>query len=118
MTSGFETDRDDPDLLVDGVGLEVMTAQVEHRKVTGFCVPPNKLWAHQQRGVRGYVFVGTGPEKEPRQVVIQAICRIESVDVEPARPTKTWSGGTPVENYVVPDELLMPPEEIAQLLNG
>ncbi len=115
---GFEADEDEPDLRISGVGFEVMTAQVRHREVTGFCVPPNKLWAHKQRGVRGYVFVGTGSEQAPQEVEIQALCRIEDVDVEPARPTSVRPGGKPVDNYVIPDDRLLAPDQLKDLLGS
>lgn len=117
VREGFLVDEDDPDLTADGIGLEVMTAQVAHREITGVCVPPNKLWAARQRGAAAYVFVGTGGEAEPRRVYIQHLCRLEDVDRENTpQPTQVHAHSPAVDNYVIPADRLLDPAEISVLL--
>ena len=114
---GFESDNPaESDLAVSGHRVEVMTAQVAHRQKTGFCVPPNKLWAARQRGAVGYLFVGTGPEERPQDVVVQGAVRLENVDADPPRETWVSSPRSSAINHVVRDEDICSPHEFVELL--
>lgn len=110
---GFDDDaRDISDLVVAGVPVEVMTAQVAHRERTGFCVPPNKLWAARQRRAWGYIFVGTGAEDVPTAVLIQGGCAIEDVDLDPVKATYVNSPRYSVDNFVVREAALLTPDRV------
>lgn len=113
---GFEADADEPDIRANGAGLEVMTAQISHREVTGFCVPPNKLWAARQRRAAGYLFVGTDDSAEPTTVWVQAFARVDDVDLDEPRHTSVRPGSFSVLNHVVRPELLMTPAELVRVL--
>lgn len=115
---GFETDGDDPDIRANGVGLEVMTAQIEHREITGYCVPPNKLWAARQRRVVGYLFVGTDASDEPATVWIQAFCSIDDVDADEPRHTSVRPGSPSVLNHVIRSEHLHSPADLLDDLDA
>jgi hypothetical protein len=119
VESGFEEDRPwDSDLTVAGLRIEVMTAQIAHRTVTGFCVPPGKLAAARRRMAIGYLFVGTGSEQEPRDFLIQGFASIDEIDREPARPTRVSERSPSVLNHVVPSRLLRGPVYVVQLLSS
>lgn len=119
VVTGYEEDRvGDSDLTVDGIRVEVMTAQRAHREKTGFCVPPNKLWAARQRGAIGYLFVGTGPETSPRKAVIQGGVILQNVDADPARETFVSRPENAVNNHVIREEHLLSAEEFVDYLRG
>lgn len=117
IESGFEKDLPaDSDLTVGQTRVEIMTAQIAHREVTGFCVPPSKLKAARRRGAVGYLFVGTGPEQEPRRFLMQGFCRIESVDRVTAVHTRVSERSPSVLNHVVPLRDVEPVSELIKLL--
>lgn len=119
VQKGYELDEEtESDLTVNGNRLEVMTAQILHRERTGFCVPPNKLWAARRRGAIGYLFVGTGPEEYPSEVEIQAAAMVDDIDADPARMTYVSNPNYAVENFVVRPELLLDPEDLIEQLRG
>lgn len=114
VEGGFEADSvSTPDLVVSGVGIEVMTAQLAHREATGFCVPPNKLWGARQRGATAYLFVGVDGSSSPDSVTIQAWCGIDDVDLDGVTDTKVRAGGIAVANHVVRPSRLHPPGTLA-----
>lgn len=105
---GFASDAwQRPDLTVNDVGVEVMTAQLHHRAATGFCVPPNKLWAARQREAAGYLFVGLDPG-DAGVVWLQGWVRERDVDTDEPRLTSVRPEGHSVLNYVVPADLVRP----------
>jgi hypothetical protein len=105
------------DLSVAGVGCEVMTAQIAHRQITGFCVPPNKLGAARHRGAWGYIFVGTGSETPPLRVCIQGAVVLGKVNADPPRLTRVSAHSVPVLNHVIrPTDLLSPLDASAALV--
>lgn len=119
VVAGFERDAEDEcDLKANGLGLEVMTARIAHRHKTGFCVPPNKLWAAQRRRAIGYIFMGTGPESHPRVVEAQRGVLLEHVDLDPVQSTFVNNPNSPVDNYVVRPENLIPPEDFFRLFEA
>jgi hypothetical protein len=114
---GFETDLPTAsDLTVGTTRIEVMTAQIAHREVTGFCVPPSKLKAATRRGAVGYLFVGTGPELEPRRFLMQGFCRLEDVGGVAAIHTRVSEHSPSVLNHVVPAGKMQPVDELIKLL--
>lgn len=117
LEGGFLEDRaSDADLVVSGVSIEVMTAQVAHRAITGFCVPPNKLAAARRRNAWGYLFAGTGGEDRPNVVEIQGGVRSHDVDLDPARETRVSERSPSVLNFVVrPESLLLPGDVVVAL---
>ena len=119
IESGFMTDLSPAsDLTVGTTRIEVMTAQIAHREVTGFCVPPNKLNAATWRGSVGYLFVGTGPEQEPRRFLMQAFCLLEDVGRVAAIHTRVSEHSPSVLNHVVPADKLQPVDELIELLRA
>jgi hypothetical protein len=110
VDAGFVEDlASESDLSISGRRVEVMTAQIRHREVTGFCVPPNKLSAARTRGAWGYIFVGTGSESTPTTVYIQAAVRLDAVDLDPPRETAVSSTSLAVLNHVVRSTSLLDP---------
>jgi len=119
VESGFEADKPtDSDLTVGSIRIEVMTAQIEHRKVTGLCVPPGKFRAAARRGAVGYLFVGTGPEREPRRFLIQNFCKLAVVDLNEPVYTRVSDQSPAVLNYVVSANAAEPPYELIRLLSS
>lgn len=119
VEAGFESDhRSQSDLTADGHRIEVMTAQISHRERTGFCVPPNKLWAARQRQAVGYLFVGTGSEESPQGATVQGGVRIEHVDADDPRDTYVNNPAYAVNNYVIRGEDMVQPAEFLELLRG
>lgn len=117
VEAGFEEDlRGHSDLTAGGCRIEVMTAQIAHRAKTGFCVPPNKLWAARQREAMGYLFVGTGPEDHPRGAWIQGGVRLENVDADPPRDTFVSNPKYAVQNHVIRESDMLQPAEFLELL--
>lgn len=119
VESGFECD--DPgrtDIIAWGWPIEIMTAQVAHRQLTGFCVPPGKLRAARARGAWGYLFVGTGPEHPCARVCIQAAVELRHVDADPARPTRISAASPAVVNHVVRAEHLIQAGDFAGRLGA
>jgi len=115
--SGFEMDLPTAsDLTVGTTRIEVMTAQIAHREVTGFCVPPSKLRAATRRGAVGYLFVGTGPEKEPRRFLMQGFCRLGDVGAVAATHTRVSARSPSVLNHVVPADKMQPVDQLINLL--
>lgn len=109
VSSGFELDLPlDSDLTVGSIRIEVMTAQISHREITGFCVPPSKLKAAVRRGAVGYLFVGTGQEVEPRRFLMQGFCRLDVVDRVPPVETRVHNSSPGVLNHVVPNTNIEP----------
>lgn len=106
-----------PDIIVNGLGIEVMTAQAHHREMTGFCVPPNKLWAARQRDAIGYLFVAMPVEEYATTAWIQAFAYTAEVDVDPPVETSVRPGGTGVMNYMIRPENLYSPEHLFGLLS-
>ena len=89
VRAGFESDAVfDTDLDVNGHRLEVMTARVDHRLVTGFCVPPSKAWAAGRRGAWGYLFPGVSGTLSEPVVWIDAACPLPSIVQHPPRLTR------------------------------
>lgn len=117
VNRGFKHDNGQPDLEVNGWGIEVMSAQVSHREATGFCVPPNKLWAARQRDALGYLFVGLPPEEYSPRVWIQAFTYTGQVDADPVTNTSASPGGTAIPNHVVRSEHLYSPEHLLDTLD-
>jgi len=119
VDSGFEDDRpQDSDLTVGGHRIEVMTAQIAHRRVTGFCVPPGKFRAAQRRGAIGYLFIGTGPEDEPRRFLVQGFCQLSRVALADPVPTRVSERSPAVTNHVVAPENIDHPELLLAALEG
>lgn len=113
---GFESDSANrSDLEIGKLRLEVMTAQIEHRKSTGYCVPPTKFKAAKKRGAWGYLFVGTGPDMPCDKVLIQAAVRLEHVDADPPTMTSVLAS-EPVLNHVVRHEYLLEPDELLKAI--
>lgn len=117
VESGFELDLPQhSDLTVGDQRIEIMTAQIAHREVTGFCVPPGKLNAARRRRALGYLFVGTGPEQEPRRFLIQGFAPIDVIDRHSARQTRVSERSPSVLNFVVSEEDLLAPGELIDRL--
>ncbi len=117
VVRGYEDDEDRPDIVVAGTSFEIMTARIDHREVTGFCVPPNKLRTARRRGVWGYLFVGTDASSVPSALLLQGACALAHVDADAAR--ETWVGTSPrVLNHVVRPEHLVGMDEVAAMLRG
>lgn len=114
---GFESDDvRRTDVTVGGVRIEIMTAQIAHRAITGFCVPPNKLQAARSRRAWGYLFLGTGPENPCERVCVQAAIELARVDMTPPRLTSVSARSTPVLNHVMrTEDLLSAPEFLVRL---
>lgn len=114
---GFESDDvRRTDVNVGGVRLEIMTAQIAHREITGFCVPPNKLQAARLRRAWGYLFLGTGPENPCERVCVQAAIEIARVDALPPRFTRVSAYSLQVLNHVMrTEDLLSAPQFVDQL---
>jgi len=118
VEAGFENDeRDDSDLTVDGLRIEIMTAQIRHREITGFCVPPNKLWAARKRGAIGYLFIGTDGSPQPREALIQSGVKIDDVDADPPRETFI-NPKFPVVNFVIRESDLLSPGALVEMIRG
>lgn len=95
-----------------------MTAQIEHRVVTGFCVPPNKLAAARKRNAWGYLFVGTGREVPCDRVLIQAAIQLVHVDADPPRHTSVSPTSPSVLNHVMRKEHLLDPSLLLKSLGS
>lgn len=91
---------------------EIMTAQIRHREITGFCVPPGKLRAAKARSADGYVFVGTDSYPETRFICVQAWVEIGNIDSKPPRPTSVSASSIAVSNFVVEPQFLRNPMEL------
>lgn len=77
LSEGFIDDKiHKSDIVVNGLSIEVMTAKIEDRIKTGFCVPPNKLNAARRRGAWGYIFVGTNSDSPPQKVLLQSVAEL------------------------------------------
>lgn len=115
--SGFQDDAiSNCDIQCDGICIEIMTAQVSHRHVTGFCVPPGKLRAARGRAARGYIFADTDTTFPPRRIQIQAAIKECNVDARPARETRVDPTSPAVTNFVCePEHLLDPSSIVAEL---
>lgn len=115
--AGFEADSmHSSDLQVGDVRLEIMTAQIAHREITGFCVPPNKLAAARKRSAWGYLFVGTGREVPCEQLLIQAAVALAYVDADSPRHTAVSPSSPSVLNHVMRAEHLLQPEALLRVL--
>lgn len=114
---GFESDAmHSSDLQVGDLRLEIMTAQIAHREITGFCIPPNKLAAARKRGAWGYLFIGTGREVPCERLLIQAAIELAHVDADAPRHTSVSSSSPSVLNHVMRTEHLIHPEALLRLL--
>ena len=117
IESGFLEDHvSQTDLSIGNLGVEVMTAKVNDRKQTGFCVPPNKLAAARSRRAWGYLFVGSDNLVPPQMMTIQFAVRLEDVDSAPARHTYVNNPSFRVLNFVVEEDRLMTPEEFLRIV--
>ena len=116
---GFESDEIwCTDLIADGVRIEVMTAQVAHRAITGFCVPPNKLAAARLRRAWGYLFMGTGAEHPCNRVLVQAAIELAYVAAVDPVSTRVSERSLPVLNHVMKPEHLLAPEVFVERLRA
>ena len=106
------------DLVVNGVSIEVMTAKIEDRKKTGFCVPPNKLHAARRRNAWGYLFVGTNGDSPPKKVLIQGVTSVGDVDSHEPRNTYVNNPQFAVLNFVVEPNNVRPPVELLTYLKS
>ena len=114
---GFLDDEmHDSDLIIKGISIEVMTAKIDDRIKTGFCVPPNKLSAARRRGAWGYIFVGTNSDSPPRKVLLQSVAELVYVDSMPPRHTYVNNPHYSVLNYVVEPRNLKSPSELIDFL--
>ncbi len=117
VVRGYQDDEDRPDIVVAGISFEIMTARIDDREVTGFCVPPDKLRTARRRGVWGYLFVGTDASSVPSALVLQGACALAHVDADAARPTCVRKSRR-VLNHVVRSEHLVGMDEVAAILRG
>jgi len=118
VESGFEEDRpEDSDLSICGRRIEVMTAQIAHRQITGFCVPPGKFRAAQRRNALGYLFIGTGPELEPRNFLIQGFSELSRVGLSEPMPTRVSERSPAVLNHVVSAQYIERPKYLLKVLS-
>jgi hypothetical protein len=106
------------DLVVNGVSIEVMTAKIQDRRITGFCIPPNKLNAAQRRQAWGYLFIGTDEESPPKRVLIQGVTSIDKVDSREAQETYVNNPQFAVLNFVVEPNNVRPPNELLTYLKS
>lgn len=118
VETGFEEDRPgDSDLTIYGRRIEVMTAQIAHRHTTGFCVPPGKLRAAERRNALGYLFIGTGPEQEPRNFLIQGFSELSHVGLSDPVPTRVSERSPAVLNHVVAPQYIERPEYLLKVVS-
>jgi hypothetical protein len=111
---------DDDDVALTDVSFprgsfEIMTAQIRHREITGFCVPPGKFAAAKARSADGYVFVGTDSYPETRFICVQAWIDIGHIDTRPPRLTSVSESSIAVTNFVVEPQFLRNPRELFAL---
>ena len=106
------------DLVVNGVSIEVMTAKIGDRRITGFCVPPNKLNAARRRKAWGYLFVGTNEDSPPKKVLIQGVTYVGDVDSHEPRNTYVNNPQFAVLNFVVEPNNVRPPFELLTYLKS
>lgn len=108
--TGFDSDSTTlTDICCNGLRFEVMTAQIDHRKITGFCIPPGKLRAAAGRGAWGYIFPGVSGDYPIKRVGIQAAVKIDDVTHNEPRHTRVSERSPSVLNYVVPAAYLIAP---------
>jgi len=119
LSEGFLDDKvHDSDINVKGISIEVMTAKIEDRIRTGFCVPPNKWEAASRRNAWGYVFVGTNSDSPPRWVLLQGVAELSDIALNPPKLTFVNNPDLAIENYIVEPRCLKSPSYLVQVLSG
>ncbi len=126
----FVDDNRGADLMRGDRGIEVMTAMLDHRAQTGFCVPPNKVHGSKSRAVRdnyqhmGYLFVTLHGPDTPGMMKcwLHVGCSWDEIASSPRAMTSILrSDGSrthEVDNHVLPADFWRAPESVVAALSG